>query len=52
MNIYVYTYMHTITSTEKRGHEFEEEWIWVYGKVWREQRKGDVIILQLQNFKK
>lgn len=35
---YVYTYMHFITISGKRGHELEGEWRMVYGTVWREER--------------
>lgn len=40
--MYVYTcitYMHAITTIEKRGHELEGEWRGAYEKIWPEERK-------------
>jgi hypothetical protein len=45
--MYIYTYIHTITISEKRGHEFMGEFIGVYRFGGRE-RKGNVIKLQSQ----
>ena len=57
--IYTYTYiliciyMSVITIGEKRVHEFEGELGQIYGRNWREERKGrnDVIKLQFPNQK-
>lgn len=40
-NIHVHTYVHVITSNEKRGHGFEKEQGKVYVRMWREEREGD-----------
>lgn len=45
--MYAYTYMHVTAINEKRGMNLKEIREWVYGKVWREERKGrnDMIII-------
>jgi hypothetical protein len=42
-NIYVYTYIHIIIISEKRGHKFEREQAEVYGKEEREERGGEML---------
>jgi hypothetical protein len=39
--------MYTITISEKRGHEFEEKWGGVYGRVLREERGGRNVAITL-----
>lgn len=45
--IYMYVCMHAISINKKRGHEIEGEWGVgrVYGRVWREEKKGRNVII-------
>lgn len=36
-------YMHAINVSEKRGLEFEGQWGWVYGRVWKEERGREML---------
>lgn len=37
-------YRHTTKNSEKRSHDFEEEWGGVYGRIWRTER-GEILQL-------
>lgn len=37
--LYTYAYIHGTTINEHRGHEFEREQAWLYGRVWREDEE-------------
>lgn len=37
MYVYTYAYLHVTAINEHRGHEFEREKAWLYGRVWREE---------------
>lgn len=39
--------MHTTTVGEKRDHEFEGEWIGIYGRVWREEVERSHAVIRL-----
>lgn len=45
MCICMYVYVWETTIDEKGSHGFERDQVGVYGKVWREQRQGEVIWL-------
>lgn len=47
--MYIYTYIHTITISEKRETKFEGEWGRVYERKKRDKRKGRNIIIKLQS---
>lgn len=44
MCIYIYALP---TINEKRSHELEREHSWVYGRVWREEREGEDVVIIL-----
>lgn len=37
--------MHAITITENNGYAFEGEWGGIHGKVWRHERKRELLLL-------
>lgn len=42
---YTHPFMHTITTSEKRGHEFEVECRAIYRRSWREEREWRNVII-------
>lgn len=47
--IYVYAYIYTCITTIslKKGHEFEREQEWIYGKVQMEENEGRNVLIML-----
>lgn len=39
----IYAYMFVTTINEKRGHEFKRKQGKVYGRIWKEERKGEMM---------